>query len=182
MASAILKREFESFLNAESFAVTLWYHDETTKQLALNFCQLARQQLNLNFEFEMSGWDLNLVNDAQSIPRAGHALLEADMIVIAINTADSLVSQQRGWMEKWLLERKISGLLVLVQQTGSEAPEDGFFAPLAHRARLDFLQLPASAVTSLESKPQPETVVPPVVTHDTTALTRFRPTHWGINE
>ena len=182
LASAILKREFESFFNAESFTVTLCYQDETTKQVALSFCQLAKQQLNLNFEFETSGWNLNLVTDTQSVSRGGQALAEADMIVVATSSAEALPEPQKQWVEKWLLERKGSGLLVLVQQVSPEAPEDSFFAPLAHRAKLDFLQLPASAVTGVESKPQRETVVPPVVTHDTATLTRFRPTHWGINE
>jgi hypothetical protein len=181
LASAILKREFESFINAESFAAALCYHDETTKQLAFDFCQLARRQLNLNFDFEMSGWDLNLVTDLQSTPQAGHALVVADMIVVAAGEGFGLDEAQKLWIEKWLLERKNSGLLVLVHPGSAAVSEDSFLAPLAHRVKLDFLQLPASAVVPVEPKPKPETAVP-VVTLDTAALNRFRPTHWGINE
>ena len=181
MASAILKRDFEAFINGESFAVALCYQNETTKQLALNFCQMAKQQLNLNFDFETSGWDLNLVTDAQSIPNGGHALVDADMIVFATN-GNSLSRQQQEWVEKWLPERTSSGLLVFLHHQASDAAEDSFLAPLAHRAKLDLLQLPASAVTGVEPKTQPETVVAPVVTQDPAPLNRFRPTHWGINE
>jgi hypothetical protein len=181
LASAILKRDFEAFINGESFAVALCYQNETTKQLALNFCQMAKQQLNLSFDFETSGWDLNLVTDAQSIPNGGHALVDADMIVFATN-GNSLSQQQQEWVEKWLPERKNSGLLVFLHHQAPDAPEDSFLAPLAHRAKLDLLQLPASAVTSIEPKAPPEPAIPPALAEDPAALNRFRPIHWGINE
>lgn len=141
-------------------AITVVYDDAEAQQTAVGFCDGLVTRFWEQFEFEVSWWSLELLENEGCAQTAVKKASLADIVVFATGSCEGVSPGFDQWVERWLREREehegtLVGLLPrrAFADFGTSAMSR-YLRTIAHRAGMDYL----TGIPEGLSQPIPESL------------------------
>jgi hypothetical protein len=173
------------------FDLVVAYEDTTTRNRAMQLYDHLAQQLLDDFDFQVSWWKLDHLENLKLCEQAADAAAAANMVVVSLRGNHPLPPAFDRWLQIWTPRRASQkSALVMLLGANEQDPDESRrlqarLHQLARQAKMDFFahayELPAPELSfSIESLTQRARTVTPVLEE-----ILHHPTHsprWGINE
>jgi hypothetical protein len=134
-----------------AWSVLVAYEDAAAREQAVNFCDQLVQRFWTRFEFDVSWWSFDMLQQETAATEAAERAAQADLIVFASTLPGDFPVPVLGWMENWLRRRGdregiLAGLIDPgADSSGREGRKHNYLRRIAHRAAMDYLtQVPHS--------------------------------------
>jgi hypothetical protein len=154
-----MKRTNENGARTErkpGWSVVVVYEDTVARERAMGFCDELVRRFWTQFEFDLSWWSFDLVEEVKSATEAAEKAASADLIVFAAAPEGDFPGPVKAWIETWLGQRgEREGILVglldpLAEVAGQQGPRHCCLRQAAHRGALDYLtQVPEDISRSI---------------------------------
>ena len=96
------------------------YEGTTTRHRALQLCGHLAQQLQGEYDFRCSWWNLDQFNNPGLCEQAADAAAKADMVMVSLRDDERLTAAIDRWLKGWLSRRsdQQSALVALLEEEG----------------------------------------------------------------
>jgi hypothetical protein len=143
-----------------AWSVLVVYEDAASREQAIAFCDQLVKRFWAKFEFDVSWWSFDLLQDEATAAETAAKAAGADLIVVSCALAGEFPSFLMSWFEGWFDRRGdregILADLTTVGETsgGLRGNEHAYLRRVARRAGMDYLtQLPQSISLSISESP-----------------------------
>lgn len=173
------------------FDLVVSYEDTTTRNYALQLYDHLAQKLLDDYDFQCTWWKFEQLRDPALMEQAADAVVEANMVIIAVRAGKELPLTARNWIEQWVARKDSRKSALVAVIVGVDAhrretcPAQLYLQKVARTAKMDFF----SHTVDLPKEPPsyalgniPETagkafpLLQGILNDNVTAL------RWGINE
>jgi hypothetical protein len=126
-------------------SVVVLYEDTAARERAVGFCDQLVSQFWTRFEFDVSWWPFDVLEQAPAATDATEKAVRADLVVFAASPAGDFPGPLTAWIETWLSQRgEREGTLVSLMDRaaspgGEEGPRHLCLRNAAHRGAMDYL-------------------------------------------
>jgi hypothetical protein len=173
------------------FDLVVAYEDTTTRNRAMQLYDHLAQQLLDDYDFQVSWWKLDHLDNPRLCEQAADAAAVANMVVVSLRGDQQMPVILNRWLQGWLSRKdhQKSALVVLLGAKGQPTDEarrmQSHLQQAARQAKMDFFAH-AYELDELEKAYTPESVarrahtVTPVLEEILQQPTSYP--RWGINE